>query len=360
MPLLEALASGKPVIAPPIGFVPEFPHIEYEAGNFEQMRNRIEALVQERCELRRSVEQRTWLRWAMDHHRLFRELLPPDMAQAMGLRARNTSAATASMPPMDMMPLVNKMSDNRRVLVKTPDPLRILLVARKEQLAGGPLIRIPILRQQLTDLGHSVDVSYDPTPQTAGFDIAHVFNVWTPWEALRQIRHLKQTGIPVVLSPIFLDLAESAWAAKAVMLIFTNNNDTATREKFLDALADGSLMLDNKSRAQGVEIFPGGNAMIREIIMLADHLITLSTEEMQRIAKCCALVHKPFTLVRNAADYAAFENRHPVVRVKVWIKRFCPVRRQNRASQKPGAAPGGAAGERTNARVCRSVRRARL
>jgi glycosyltransferase involved in cell wall biosynthesis/predicted SAM-dependent methyltransferase len=305
MPVLEALASGKPVLSPPVGFVPEFPHIEYEAGNFEQLRNRIEALVQERRELRRSVEQRTWLRWAMEHHRIFSGLLPANGPISIKMPEQNPLPKT--------VPKINALSSTIRPSIEkgvpaTPDKkLRILLVARKEQLAGGPSIRIPVLQKQLAALGHSADICYDPAPDTTGYDVAHVFNVWAPWEALPQMRHLKQTGVPLVLSPIFLDLAESAWAAKAVMLIFTQTTDPAQREHYLDALANGSLMLDNKSRSQGLEVFPGGNAMVREIIMLADHIIALSVEEMQRIAKCLRIARRPFTLVRNAADYAVFE-----------------------------------------------------
>jgi glycosyltransferase involved in cell wall biosynthesis/predicted SAM-dependent methyltransferase len=316
MPLLEALASGKPVIAPPVGFVPEFPHIEYEAGNFEALRNRIEALVREKCELRRSVEQRTWLRWAMEHHRLFSGLLPT--GEHVPVKMPEQLVRKTPVPPIAALPSINNAMDEKSIPGTAKKTLRILLVARKELLAGGPSIRIPILQQQLSKLGHTVDVCYDPAPDAAGYDVAHVFNVWAPHEALGQMRRLKQTGIPTVLSPIFLDLAESAWAAKAVMLIFTQTNDPAQREKYLDALANGSLMLDKRSRAQGIEIFPGGNAMLREIIMLADHLITLSIEEMQRISKCLGIAHRSFTLVRNAADYALFENAS----AKWFVKNF--------------------------------------
>ncbi len=189
--------------------------------------------------------------------------------------------------------------------------LRILLVARKEAITGGPSIRIPILAKLLEAAGHTVETSYDPAPAAAGFDVAHVFNVWAPWEALPQMRHLKSTGIPLVLSPIFLDLAESAWAGRASMLIFSPTNTAETKAKYLDALADGSLMLDNRSRHRGIDIFPNATAILREIVTLADHLITLSTEEMQRISRRLDIARMPFSVVHNAAEYSLFGNASP-------------------------------------------------
>ncbi len=299
MPFLEALASGKPVISPPVGFVPEFPHIEYEAGNFEELRNRIDILVEEKLALRRTVEHQTWLRWAMEHHRLFSKYLPAE------------NITTLKMPGVIQQtpaPVLQSVPEFAGTSVYGINKLRILLVARKEQLTGGPSIRIPILQKLMSAMGHTVDICYDQLPDSSEYDVAHVFNVWAPWEAMQQMRHLKKYKTPVVLSPIFLDLAESAWAAKAVMLIFAPDVDAAARDNYLTALANGSLMLDNRSRAQGLEIFPGANNMLREIILLSDYVVTLSTEEMQRISKCLSIYNHPFTVVRNSADYSAFEN----------------------------------------------------
>ena len=311
MPVLEALASGKEVLSPPVGFVPEFPHIEYEAGNFDELRNRIEELLRNKLRLRASVEQRTWHAWALEHHTLFTKLLPPTMSVAVAGPARPAVPVpvviAAATKPLESLP------SGASAATRTPKKggLRILLVARKEAITGGPSIRIPILAGLLEAAGHTVEISYDPAPVAAGFDVAHVFNVWAPWEALPQMRHLKSTGIPLVLSPIFLDLAESAWAGRASMLIFAPTNTAETRAKYLDALADGSLMLDNRSRHRGMDIFPNAAAVLREIVTLADHLITLSTEEMQRISRRLDISRMPFTVVHNAAEYSLFGHTSP-------------------------------------------------
>ena len=316
MPALEALAAGKPVLSPPVGFVPEFPHIEYEAGNFDDLREKIGSLVEEKLFLRRSVEKRSWKTWAIEHHRLFCTILPE-------LTDKNIIRETGDCrdaKPVRISSIPSQMTHETSV---RSCGLKILLVARNEQLTGGPAIRIPILQELLRKKGHTVDVSFDPTPDPTGYDVAHVFNVWIPTQAISQLRHLKKFAVPVVLSPIFLDLSEMTWAARAQKLIFAPAVDAAAREKYLDALANGSLMLDNRSRAQGMEIFPGSNALLREIISLADHLVCLTIEEMQRIAKCLGVLNKPYSLVRNAADYGVFGNASPDLFMSTYgIKNF--------------------------------------
>lgn len=193
-----------------------------------------------------------------------------------------------------------------------PGPeLRVLWVARKEPLLGGPSILMPILRELLQKRGIAIDLCFDLLPDPAGYDLAHVFNVWDPRDAVRQMRHLKQAGIPIVLSPIFLDLSETTWSVGAQRLLFSPGVDEAARANYLDAMANGTLMLGNCSRFHRMELFPGTTALIREIIELADHLDLLSIEEMQRISKCLGVYRHEFTVARNGADYALFENGSP-------------------------------------------------
>ncbi|WP_165067393.1 glycosyltransferase family 4 protein [Paludisphaera rhizosphaerae] len=75
MCMLEALACGKEVIAPPIGWVEEFPHIEYPTGDVEALRRILLGLVAKRQALREHVMTRTWRAWVDEHDLLFQALL---------------------------------------------------------------------------------------------------------------------------------------------------------------------------------------------------------------------------------------------------------------------------------------------
>lgn len=64
-PIIEAMAVGKPVIAPRIGFAIVRPVIEYEKGSWESLH----------CVLRYLTEHRTYDDWARDHAEYFRKFV---------------------------------------------------------------------------------------------------------------------------------------------------------------------------------------------------------------------------------------------------------------------------------------------
>jgi hypothetical protein len=78
--LLEGLAMGKPVIAPEgVGMVPEFGDTEhvlrYPTGDAEALAQLVEASYRKKLRPAALVAERSWDRWAEDHHRLFTRLL---------------------------------------------------------------------------------------------------------------------------------------------------------------------------------------------------------------------------------------------------------------------------------------------
>lgn len=79
VPFMEALACGVPAIAPPVGVVPEFPHIEYETGNYDSMRAVIiterNKALDAKNQLANTIQSYNWQRWAAEHIRLFNTLL---------------------------------------------------------------------------------------------------------------------------------------------------------------------------------------------------------------------------------------------------------------------------------------------
>ena len=72
MCVVEALACGTPIVAPPVGWVPEFPHIEFATGDLAGLRRILTELVEKKMALRASVEALTWENFAAAHDELFR------------------------------------------------------------------------------------------------------------------------------------------------------------------------------------------------------------------------------------------------------------------------------------------------
>lgn len=79
VPFMEALACGTPAIAPAVGVVPKFPHIEYERGDIESLKRTIAKVkadyLGEKQKLSSMVEDYNWQAWAAEHEKLFNKLL---------------------------------------------------------------------------------------------------------------------------------------------------------------------------------------------------------------------------------------------------------------------------------------------
>ena len=88
MCVIEALACGTKVIAPPVGWVTDFPHIEFRTGDAADLRRVLNDVVGEKLALRESVEDVTWDNFAAAHHRLFHALYRARAAAAEPRKAR--------------------------------------------------------------------------------------------------------------------------------------------------------------------------------------------------------------------------------------------------------------------------------
>lgn len=79
VPFMEALACGTLSIAPPIGVVPDFPHIAYETGDYHSLKKVVRELIfrhKVKAEpLVSQIQNLNWDNWAERHLRLFERLL---------------------------------------------------------------------------------------------------------------------------------------------------------------------------------------------------------------------------------------------------------------------------------------------
>jgi len=281
MPLLEALASGVEVIAPRVGFVDEYPHIEFEAGSPSDLRRVLRELVGVRLDRRHAVKGRTWDAWAAAHDRLFREVA--------------ARATTSDAGPAIVRALSSEHASRRlRVLFALHAPESVVPV-------GGPSIRLPRMQQALAAHGVDVDIAREELPDPRGYDLVHVFNIWEPGAALRQLQHLRGLDVPILFSPIFLKLEEGLWAQRAVLPVFRQNLSDADLAAALERLATTPM---DVREATGLAIdatWEQWPARVREITALADHLVMLSECEMSALHRIGAL-GTSFSLVHNGVD----------------------------------------------------------
>ena len=86
--------------------------------------------------------------------------------------------------------------------------MRALLVVRPDAAVkpGGDLVHAERTQAALRALGADVELVATDAPDPRGYDVAHVFGIFEPGLAARQIGAIRAHRAPLVLSPIWLDL----------------------------------------------------------------------------------------------------------------------------------------------------------
>ena len=196
---------------------------------------------------------------------------------------------------------------------RTSPRLRVLMVNSFEsRVAGGDMHQIKKTRQYLLELGVEVDVCCTPRPDPRGYDLVHVWNLWFPHQTLPQIKAIRSLApnIPIVLSTIYWDMSEKAWADAAVPHVFSANQPEAI-EQGLAQLAHDRLLVNGRRRSSPAEPnYHGYEAYQRQILERVDHLLPQSELEMANLRKTLG-VSLPHTVVYNAAETRVFDTATP-------------------------------------------------
>ena len=182
VPLMEALASGREVIAPSdVGFVNQFPHIPFENGSADSLREVLRGLVRQRQLLRDTVKDYSWERFGKRHIELFEGIAKENGVWTVP--ANDTGAA--------------------------PEKIYFISHCGEGNYKGGPTTRMRLIAEHATEQGIQVETLLDAA-LLSGTDCAnsvvHVFNSWPPESAANQVREAKAKGYLVVYSPIALNL----------------------------------------------------------------------------------------------------------------------------------------------------------
>lgn len=280
MCVLESLAVGTPIIASDVGWVHEFPHIPFKNGDVEDLRRVLTGLIDEKKALRASTDRYTWDAFAEAHDKAFH-----DLTKRSGKRRRVAVAG--------------------RKDAVFPKPVRLLMHGDERTTLGGPSVRVPRTAEALRELGVSAEAGTFASARAVPEDVVHLFNVWHPGSALRTMRRLKDAGKTVIFSPIYLDLGEREFWHN--ILPELPDGDPAPLE---DAYAVARW--HHQGRGRLPEAVPGYNAMVREMLDLADHVVFLSQCERDALKTIGATVEDGrASLVHNPVDATLWQDGDP-------------------------------------------------
>ncbi len=294
MGFLDAVAAGVNTIVTPQGFHLDVPGgITYAFNEMHELEGIFADIADKKKALARKVVSWGWAEYTRKHLEIW---------QSLGNGVQIPYHLTVQHTDRNIQPDESDVSTQEKA-----KPLKVLITLHKpEQLTtGGPSVRVLKTRDHLRKLGIVVDVTTDDLPDPRGYDLVHVFNVWEPLPALAQLQHLKKFKIPIVFSPIYLDMSEYTWAAQIIPAVFASASSDAELDTFLQLLPEQSPPIGSINRYGNNEIYEGFFSHLRAMVGLADHLIALGEHEMSRLW-ASGIEPRPYTLVHNAADFDLF------------------------------------------------------
>ena len=278
MSVLEALASGVPVIASDVGWAAEFPHIPFERGNAASLRAVLERLRAERFALRDHVVDMTWQSWAQSHDELFATLAPTEThSLPMSLSHTNISSVA------------------------------LLTHGAEDTALGGPSVRVPRTRDELVKLGLHATANNRINAAVAAADVVHGFNIWAPTDAYRMARQVERLNLPFVFSPILLDLSEAPFWQVDLLRAFR----AASHSQIAEAHVDDAFTAYRQRVAEPTDFVPGYTAALTAINKISSATIFLSVKERELFERVAgAPATNPF-LVRNPVDVGRYDKADP-------------------------------------------------
>ncbi|HAU5562550.1 TPA: glycosyltransferase [Serratia fonticola] len=312
MCVLEALASGCKVIASPVGWVPQFPHIEFNLGDVDDLRRVLLSVVEEKAVLRRSVANYTWQAWSEQHHELFCQLLEYD------------PLLTMVKTDIHQSPILNQK-------------FKALVAVHGQEMTsslGGPSVRAPKTVAALQNIGLDADFISGRNFKAKDFDVVHALNVWHPNECECLLRQVEKNGVPAVFSPIFLDLSELGFYNQRVKQILSTCHDQKLVANELFNLRKEIEVHRNKPMAEK-EPLPHYFNHVRRLTSFSSHLILLSEHE-NSLLKQIGVDHPSVSIVKNPVDAKVFSAGNPeLFRQHIGIKDYvlCVGRIESRKNQ---------------------------
>jgi glycosyltransferase involved in cell wall biosynthesis len=194
--------------------------------------------------------------------------------------------------------------------------VRALLVVRPNARTkpGGDVVHAERTASALRALGADADVAATGAPDPRGYDVAHVFGIFEPETARRQVDAVRAHGTPLVLSPIWLDLRalfataphlERALAARTAAEVERRLARLHRVEMQLPWRGSIARNADRRLEAQ------------RALVLDADVVLPASEVEAYLYGERLRVSRVPFVVAPLGVDDEAFAVERPRVRAGV-------------------------------------------
>lgn len=192
--------------------------------------------------------------------------------------------------------------------------MKVLMVNHPEstKYRGGDTVQLRKTAQALQEFGVEVTETTDPEPDGRGYDLAHVFNLRTADTTARQVESLHKNGIPIALTPFFINNTFANWALAAIQGIFGHPRSESELDQCLEALRQRRLRVVHQDQELTVDGRHSPWTAVEQfqqmILSRIDYLLPNSFVEMDLLVKTLRGCPVPFRVVPSAVDPTDFHN----------------------------------------------------
>ena len=198
--------------------------------------------------------------------------------------------------------------------------MRILLVNHGSagEWGGGDGVQIQETGKRLQQRGHDVMAVKADQPDCRGFDIVHIFNCRVEGSFHQQMASCKASGIPVVVSPIWISLARALWGSRGSTGVLTQAvaQGEIAAESLLEQLRKRELVVElphgrANAEGHGDSSWPLNREHLSQLLRESDGLLPNSWLELQALRTDLHWDGDCFEIAHYGVDPSLFLNADP-------------------------------------------------
>jgi len=190
----------------------------------------------------------------------------------------------------------------------------VLMIAHQHafEMFGGGETQLLETLIALREQGVRADVSLSLRLQPKHYDLLHLFSLYHP----EKLSRLRESGRPVVVSPIFWDYSELRYAATVKHAIFSHSEPEIV-QRALEAWREGTLRIEGVAEDHFQEPAPLRESQ-RAVLACAHLLLPNGEREAAMLKRAFGDVSIPIRIVPNAVRPERFLNASP----EPFVQRF--------------------------------------
>ena len=182
--------------------------------------------------------------------------------------------------------------------------MRVLMQSRKDffEVKGGDTIQLLKTKQELENMGISVDISLEYEPDLSDYDLVHLSNITRIQETYIQLKNAISQNKPTVLSTIYWPLDELEKQGQIGIRKFINAH--FGMDSLLRIRAFGRYVIFKSSRDKATKnLWKIGFAdMQKFVVNNVDYLLPNAELEMNALCDNLNISKKSYTVIPNAID----------------------------------------------------------